>query len=352
MKTPLTFLFTLLMLGQLQAQSLDITKDEVRVLTDRLVTILNGKQFKGTLIVDNFVNNDGTTTELGVYLSNKVRTELINAPAVFEVIQRPTSLEAPRRRNIDLGDAADQIPRTNSYDDNTTIKDNAVDVGVDVGVDLLEGFLNRSRNPRYKGVDAIVQGKIVAFQDRYTLTITVISKKKQRSLAAVDGRVTNTSGLAALDGSVLPNPQTKALGGNGGLSSGNQGGSGNATHVFKRLHLNFELMKCVKSGSYLEIHLRLYSDGKVTKVTTLYNYGKIVSQDGGSEFASSTVHLGDIISNGNWATKELQPDTPIEVVVTFQPNEQIDVINKFQLAITADGVGDFLVEMNDIIVGY
>lgn len=347
MKTPLIFLLSLCLFNQLPAQSADLTGREVKAITDQLVTILNGKRFDGTLIVDNFVNLDGTTTELGAHLASKARTQFINAPAPFEVVQRPASLEAPRRRPIDLSSKMDETQLINSYDENAELKS----TGIDIGVGLLEGLLNKSRNPRYKGVDAIVTGKLVTFEDHYTLTIAVIDKKKENTIAEMYGQITNTSGLSVLDGSELPDPSevTRGAGSSGGGIS--RTSSGKATHFFSRLHLNYELIECVKNGSYLECYLRLNSEGKVTRVSTYPGYGKIVNQEDGADFQSSTIHLGDVTSYG-YIEKELQPNTPIDLVVTFEPKVEIEAINKFQLRMTAEGVGEFVVEMKDIFVNY
>ena len=338
-----TLLFTFFSLLPAQTTVTDI---EMQSISDDLVEVLKGKGFDGKLIVFNFTNQAGQVSELGGFLADILRSELVNAPARFEVVLRDLETGKSNRSGNSWGKDLLRQVATQEYNERTGNTNGHQVTGT--ALEAVDAWTNPSPNSRMlKGIDAIVEGTITTLGDQYYLTITTKRKKGDTVLATARGQITNTPVLSRLQGSILPEPTiataTTVPGTINPVNSNSQG------KTFNRLHLNFEMIRCTVNGSYLECHLRAYSSGKDSNLNLCHHNVHIFNQNGGTEHKAVNLAVAD--ANGKcWVGKALIRDTPIDMVFSFTPGEDVDVISKLQFNVRSEGIADFVVEFRDIFV--
>jgi len=283
---------------------------------------------------------------LGAFLADKISNVLVNVGIDYQIVDRGVmatkKVKGKGLQNLLKSVAGSEIA-TDMLGVETQVK--AIE-STDAMVNMLGNI--PAKDKRLKGVELIIYGTITTIGERYHLDLKAKKKKGDVLVATADGDVSNTLALASLHGaSIQMRPATLS---NPGPAQFPVGNTNSSDQQFTKQNLQFDLVKCVSKGSSIEIHLRISSLNKDDYLHVYKTSTKIFNQDGGADFAPSSINLADVTTNRYAAEKELIRNSPVESVLTFYPGEDVSVISKLGINCRSKVFGTFYVEMTDIFV--
>lgn len=336
--------FFMLQYSVLSAQS--STDNEIKRVATELGELLNRKRVDGRLIVFDFTDIDGTPTELGAFLADKISNVLVNVGVDYEIVDRAAVAKAKRSGGRGIGKLLAIVAETELVRETfgTETQNTAVESADAMGTVL--GNIP-TKDKRLKGIELIIYGTITTIGERYHLDLKAKKKKDDVLVATAAGDISNTQALRSLHGASVQRPLVPSA---IAFSTPSPATGGSSSQQFTKQNLQFDLIKCVAKGSSIEVHLRISSLNKDDHLNIYRNSTKIFNQDGGAEFIPSSMNIADITTSSSKVEKELIRNSPVESVFTFHPGEDIAAISKLVVTCYSKVFGAFTVEMADIFV--
>lgn len=345
--TPSLFIAVLFLVQTAMGQP-SRTHTDMQKITDLLVSRVNNN-FSGDLVVFDFTDYGGSQSYLGKHLAGILINQMINAPREFQIVDQE---EVQRKGGNFLGKIAEDISESAIADEIKSRMGSGEAAATETALETVPGFFNPSPD-KIKGVDAFIEGTFQDMGEYYYLDLKAKGRKKGRMLASASGNISKMEALQDMEQAAI----TPARAGGAGPMAGPGGvdappyPTNNREHVFTMHHLRFELRECTRSGKYLNCELEITSEDRSSVVQFHKSGTKIFNMDGNKETQVSRMSLVDKHSNGSWVVeKEFPRDNPGKGTLTFEPAEEVQMIEKLQINVKTNEIYDFLVEFSGVAV--
>lgn len=324
-------------------------KEIEKIMTSIVNQINNVKSIK-KVVMEDFIENDGSINKLGLNLSEEASIALVRLPKRFELADKISLNEENSNKKssgFNFAAASQMLKQTTESVTDPTINSKTVKAADDASkVISFLGSTNlfKPKNSKYKGVEAVITGMITETDYFYRLTIKVINTDKNNTIVAAD----------KVD--IAKNPSFDKMFADKMSKKGNQQGLTNnkSVEVFKKNNVSFELIECKQIGNTVECLLTITNTGNFDM--DLYIYGanekdsRIMDISTGNEYYVGNMKLSEK-TNEREVAKQLIINAPINAIITFgNVRNTVQKLSKFQIHCHTQESGYFNVEMHDIDV--